>query len=51
VAVAVAFWIIFNVFDGLLFFSPFLDFYYLITQDVVPGFIMSLRRWLEWSSA
>src|SRR5437867_4348743 len=41
VAVAVAVWIIFNVFDGLLFFSPYLDFYYPIPHDVVPGFILS----------
>jgi hypothetical protein len=40
-AVAVAFWIIFNVFDGLLFFSPFLDFYYPIPQDAIPSFILS----------
>lgn len=40
-AVAVAFWIIFNVLDGLLFFSPIVNFYYPIPQDAVPGFILS----------
>ncbi|HXV47096.1 MAG TPA: hypothetical protein VD736_10540 [Nitrososphaera sp.] len=40
-AVAVAFWIIFNLLDGLLFFSPIVNFYYPIPQDAVPGFILS----------
>jgi hypothetical protein len=38
--VAAAFWIIFNVLDGLLLLSP-LNFYYPIPQDTVPGFILS----------
>jgi hypothetical protein len=41
VAVTVAFWIIFNVLDGLLFFSPVVNFYYPIPEDAIPGFIMS----------
>lgn len=41
IAVAVAFWIIFNVLDGLLFFSPIVNFYYPIPQDAIPGFIAS----------
>lgn len=40
-SVAAAFWIVFNVFDGLLFFSPILTFYYPIPADAVPGFILS----------
>jgi hypothetical protein len=39
-AVAVAFWAIFNVLDGLLLLSP-LNFYYPIPADAVPGFILS----------
>jgi hypothetical protein len=39
-AVAVAFWIIFNVLDGLLLLSP-LNFYYPIPVDAVPGFVLS----------
>jgi|SRR5581483_12500952 len=39
--VAVAFWIIFNVFDGLLFFSPRIDFYYPIPSDAIAGFALS----------
>lgn len=41
IAVAVAFWIILNVLDGLLFFSPVLNFYYPIPQDAIPGFILT----------
>lgn len=41
VVVAVMFWIIFNVFDGLLFFSPIVTFYYPLPEDAVPGFILS----------
>jgi len=41
VAVAAAFWIIFNVLDGLLFFSPVVTFYYPLPEDSVPGFILS----------
>jgi len=40
-AVAVAFWIIFNALDGLLLFSRFLNFYYPIPQDAIPGFVLS----------
>ncbi len=40
-AVAAMFWIIFNVFDGLLFFSPVLAFYYPLPENSVPGFILS----------
>lgn len=40
-AVAIAFWIVFNALDGLLLFSPFLNFYYPIPQDAIPGFILS----------
>ncbi|HKZ62258.1 MAG TPA: hypothetical protein VJZ68_07590 [Nitrososphaera sp.] len=39
-AAAVAFWIIFNVLDGLLLLSP-LNFYYPVPADAVPGFILS----------
>jgi len=39
--VAAAFWIIFNVFDGLLFFSPRIDFYYPIPSDAIAGFVLS----------
>ena len=38
-AVAALFWIIFNVFDELLFFSPVLVFY--LPSDAVAGFILS----------
>jgi hypothetical protein len=41
VAVASTFWIIFNVFDGLLFFLPVVTFYYPLPEDSVPGFILS----------
>jgi hypothetical protein len=39
-AVAVAFWLIFNILDGILLLSP-LDFYYPIPPDAVPGFVLS----------
>lgn len=38
-AVAALFWIILNVFDQLLFFSPVLVFY--LSSDAVAGFILS----------
>jgi hypothetical protein len=38
-AVAASFWIIFNVFDQLLFFSPVLVFY--LPSDAVAGFLLS----------
>ena len=38
-AVAAIFWIIFNVFDQLLFFSPVATFY--LPDDAVQGFILS----------
>jgi len=38
--VAVSFWTIFNVLDGLLLLSP-LNFYYSVPADAVPGFILS----------
>lgn len=41
VGVAVTFWIIFNVLDGLLFFSPVVAFYYPLPQDAVSGFVVS----------
>jgi hypothetical protein len=41
VVVAIGFWIIFNVFDGLLFFSPVVTFYYPLPEDSIPGFIIS----------
>lgn len=42
VVIAVAFWILFNVLDQLLFFSPLLNFYYPIPDDAIPGFILSI---------
>jgi hypothetical protein len=38
-AVTVIFWIIFNVFDQLLFFSPVVTFY--LPEDAVQGFVLS----------
>jgi hypothetical protein len=38
-AVTILFWIIFNVFDQLLFFSPVMTFY--LPDDAVQGFIIS----------
>ncbi|HYT40751.1 MAG TPA: hypothetical protein VEP90_00265, partial [Methylomirabilota bacterium] len=37
--VTTSFWIIFNVFDQLLFFSPVVTFY--LPEDAVGGFILS----------
>ncbi|HEY8139583.1 MAG TPA: hypothetical protein VIE86_00705 [Nitrososphaera sp.] len=42
VLVAAAMWIVFNVLDGLLFFSPIVNFYYPIPDDAIPGFILSI---------
>lgn len=42
IAVAAAFWILFNFLDQLLFFSPFLNFYYPLPGDAIPGFILSI---------
>jgi len=39
-AVAVVFWTIFNVLDGLILLSP-LNFYYPIPADAFPGFVLS----------
>lgn len=39
-AVAIAFWLIFNILDGLILLSP-LNFYYPIPADAVPGFVLS----------
>ena len=39
VAVFITFWIIFNVFDQLLFFSPIVTFY--LPDDAVTGFILT----------
>ena len=39
VAIAAAFWIVFNLFDQLLFFQPTVSFY--ITPDAVASFIIS----------
>jgi hypothetical protein len=41
VVIGAAFWIIFNIFDGLLFLSPVVAFYYPLPPDSVPGFILS----------
>lgn len=41
VVVAAIFWVIFNVLDGLLFFSPRLDFYSPIPSNAIPGFVLS----------
>src|SRR6266487_847219 len=38
-AIFTIFWIIFNVFDQLLFFSPILSFY--IPDDSVTGFVLT----------
>jgi len=38
--VAVAFWAIFNILDGIILLSP-PDFYYPMPPDVVPGFVLS----------
>lgn len=39
-AVAIAFWIVFNVLDGLFLLSP-INFYYPIPDDAIPGFLLS----------
>ncbi len=41
VAVGALFWIIFNYFDGLLFFTPQLAFYYPLPEDAIFGFVLS----------
>jgi hypothetical protein len=41
ISVAIPFWILFNYFDQLLFFSPMLTFYLPIPKDAIPGFIIS----------
>ena len=38
-AIAVIFWIVFNVFEQLLFFSPIVVFY--LPEDAITGFILS----------
>lgn len=38
---AIAFWILFNILDGLLFFSPVIGFYYPLPQDALIGLILS----------
>ena len=38
-AVAATFWVVFNVFDQLLFFSPVIAFY--VPQSAIPGFVLS----------
>jgi hypothetical protein len=43
-AVAIASWIVFNVFDGLMFSEPIINFYYPLPEDTVPGFILSNVR-------
>jgi hypothetical protein len=40
-AVANASWIVFNVFGGLMFFEPIINFYYPLPEDAAPGFILS----------
>lgn len=40
-AIAIAFWTLFNVLDELLFFSPFLNFYYPLPADAILGFVLS----------
>lgn len=42
VLVAAAMWLVFNMLDGLLFFSPFVNFYYPIPDDAMPGFFLSI---------
>jgi hypothetical protein len=38
--VAISFWLIFNILDGLVLLSP-LNFYYPMPADAVPGFVLS----------
>lgn len=40
-AISAVSWVIFNVFDGLLFFSPRVAFYYPLPEDAVLGFVLS----------
>ena len=40
-AVAIASWIVFNVFDGLMFSEPIINFHHSLQEDTVPGFIPS----------
>ncbi len=37
----IAFWILFNILDGLLFFSPVIGFYYPLPPDALIGLILS----------
>ena len=37
--IAIIFWIVFNVFEQLLFFSPIVVFY--LPEDAITGFILS----------
>ena len=39
VAIFSSFWVVFNVFDQLLFFSPMLTFY--LPDDAISGFILT----------
>jgi hypothetical protein len=39
--VAIASWIVFNVFDGLMFSEPIINFHHSLQEDTVPGFIPS----------
>ena len=41
VTVAAASWVIFNYFDGLLLFSPEIEFYTPIPSNSIPGFVLS----------
>jgi hypothetical protein len=43
-AVAIASWIVFNVFDGLMFSEPIINFHHSLPEDTVPGFILSNVR-------
>jgi hypothetical protein len=43
-AVAIASWIVFNIFDGLMFSEPIINFYHPLPEDTVPGFILSNVR-------
>src|SRR5690606_33903504 len=40
VSVAIVFWMIFNILDGILLLSP-PAFYYPIPDDAIPGFVLS----------
>lgn len=42
VLVAAVMWIVFNVLDGLLFFSPVVTYYYPLPDDAIPGLILSI---------